>query len=846
MNNDPSFRYALSLANYLGLSVFPCHTITAEGVCSCGHIADGNGGCSCGLPAHKGTCESPGKHPATSRGFKDASNVEAEIGALWQGAPRDSNIAVATGNGIFVVDCDIKPGVDGRAALAELEAKHGALPPTLTARTGSGGLHLYFRCTGAPINNSASKIGPGIDIRGDGGYVVCPPSKHKSGGLYSWIDELTPIADAPEWLTDAARRRPAPRAYEPPTDIGVARARRGDANTLDRATNYVRKMPGSISGSGGHDACFDAALALVGGFALGRNEALGVLRSEFNPRCQPPWSEAELRHKVDSAWNSERASNGSGWLLTESRIAGVGGGAAAAAAAAYADAGARVRQDEADERAAIRGEEASNVIPINVIKRQEITDAALPSDVDREDRLIATLLFRDGSLDECSAILRQEQFSRQANGIIYRSMVDLWERGETYTANDVGAYWRATNSPHQHDTGGGSPAATLARLCDDSLLIAGTAIKREAETVRDLSRQRAMVLVCKEAAQTGFVRTPNVQGYLDSVLGLVERAAEPPELAEAVTAAECAKGLLEEVYEAAERGMKPRGILTGLRQLDAATSGLVKKKQILLAGRPSMGKTALSTDISMSVADQKTLEGVRDQGVLILSLETPVDDLSKRMIFRLAAISLHEYNTGKLWTRGSKDEILAAIEAASAGFAELPILVHYKPGLTIAEFRRLIRYTKAMWKKKGITLALVVIDYIQLMKAGELAPKNATPEQIISVVSEETRKTAQVEDVPLLALAQLNRAVDKQKDKRPVLADLRGSGSLEMNADTIIFVHREEQYLREETPDEFKGLAELIIAKNKNGPTKTVYTGFIRQVMGFADTPKSDGMAYYD
>lgn len=845
MSNDPSLTYALSLARFLGLSVFPCHTITADGVCSCGHIADGAGGCSCGLPAHKGTCESPGKHPATARGFKDASNEEPKIRALWEGAPAEANIAVATGNGIFVVDCDIKPGIDGRASLAELEAKHGALPPTLTARTGSGGLHLYFRYTGGAINNSASKLGAGIDIRGDGGYVVCPNSKHKSGRRYEWIDELTPIADAPEWLTDAARRRPTPRVTAgvvvdinsaPTVRAGEGDNRRYALGALRGVCDDLRATPNGQR----HTEAFNKAFKMggfVGSAALAASEV-----------------ESQLLSATRSAgWDKEREMN----TLTAIRD-GIRAGQTKPleaparpgdqrrhepSAGAYAEVHAGGADDE---RAAIQSEVPSNVVPINGVRHQAVLEPSLPHDSKREDGLLATLLFRDGSLDEATAIVRPEHFHGAAHAVIYRSMVELWERGEAYSATDVGAYWRATNSPHQHDTGGGSPAATLARLCDDSLLIAGTAIKREAETVRELSRQRAMVQVCKEAAQSGLVRTLDVQNYLDSVLGLVERAAEPPELAEAVTAAECAKGLLEEVYEAAERGTEPRGILTGLRQLDAATSGMVKKKQILLAGRPSMGKTALATDISMCVADRKTPEGVRDQGVLIFSLETPVDDLSKRMIFRLAAISLHEYNTGKLWTRGTKDEILATIESASAGFAELPILVHYKPGLTIAEFRRMIRYTKAMWKKKGITLALVVIDYLQLMKAGDLAPKNATSEQIVSIVSEETRKTAQAENVPLVALAQLNRAVDKQKDKRPVLADLRGSGSLEMNADTIIFVHREEQYLREETPDEFKGLAELIIAKNKNGPTKTVYTGFLRQVMGFADTPKSDGMAYYD
>lgn len=200
--------------------------------------------------------------------------------------------------GFWVLDLDANKG--GPDALVKLEDKHGALPKTWACATGGGGVHLYFRwpAGGRVVRNSASRVGPGIDVRGEGGQVAAPPSVHPSGRAYEWVDGCapwqTPIADAPQWLLDLAAPSAPPQAPSAPRLVH-------DADVLRRASAYLARVPGAISGSGGHDQTWAAALAVVRGFGLSEDDAYGLLASEYNPRCVPPWGEKELRHKVASA-----------------------------------------------------------------------------------------------------------------------------------------------------------------------------------------------------------------------------------------------------------------------------------------------------------------------------------------------------------------------------------------------------------------------------------------------------------------------------------------------------------------------------------------------------------------
>ncbi|MEP7125056.1 MAG: bifunctional DNA primase/polymerase [Byssovorax sp.] len=262
--------------------------------------------CACG----SSSCR-VGKHPIgrlVPHGLKDASLDAARITAWWTAAPL-ANVGIVLGEAARMFALDIDPRNGGDRTLAELIA--AGLPDTLHAFTGGGGEHFFFAWPGRRVACSAGALGPGVDVKGDGGYIVAPPSLHASGQRYAWdLFEAVPVA-APRWLLD----RVAPRPASPPrvaTASPPRFTRSGDVRA--RASAYLAKMPPAISGEGGHRVALRAAIALVRGFDLPPQVALDLLARDFNPRCDPPWSLAELEHKISSAIRASRV-GAPGYLL---------------------------------------------------------------------------------------------------------------------------------------------------------------------------------------------------------------------------------------------------------------------------------------------------------------------------------------------------------------------------------------------------------------------------------------------------------------------------------------------------------------------------------------------------
>lgn len=270
-----------------GWRVLPCHTVDSE-----------DRRCSCG----SADCGSVGKHPLTPRGCHDAT-TDADTIRQWWTEAAVANVGIATGreSGLFVLDCD---GAAGLSALAKLEDQHGPLPKTLSIRTGGGGRHFYFRYPpNCAVGNRAKLGGLPIDVRGDGGYVLAPPSLHKSGNRYT-IEVDADLVDAPGSLLDFVA--PLESAPNPTPSLSTNGAASlvlrvgGGADVTSRARAYLAKTPPAISGQGGHAATFTAACALVQGFSLSPSEAMPLL-AEWNTSCVPPWSEKELLHKLADA-----------------------------------------------------------------------------------------------------------------------------------------------------------------------------------------------------------------------------------------------------------------------------------------------------------------------------------------------------------------------------------------------------------------------------------------------------------------------------------------------------------------------------------------------------------------
>jgi hypothetical protein len=282
--------------------------------------------CSCRKGAE---CGSIAKHPRTKNGSKDATSDAAQIRRWWKGWPA-AGVGICTGQaeGLFMVGPD---GPAGLQALAELEKRGSQLPRTPTARSGSGGKHFYFRWPAGPaIMNDRNHLGLPIDIRGEGGYAVAPPSSNAKGA-YAW--EVSPsdaeAAEAPAWLLEWCRAEKPERASSSsngtaggnaaavPASIFHQRAT-GRPSIADRAIAYLAEVPPAIADQGGHDQTLWAARVVVLGFDLGPDFGYSILATHYNPRCVPPWSDKELRHKCEQA-ASVPFGKPRGWLLDEER-----------------------------------------------------------------------------------------------------------------------------------------------------------------------------------------------------------------------------------------------------------------------------------------------------------------------------------------------------------------------------------------------------------------------------------------------------------------------------------------------------------------------------------------------
>lgn len=248
------------------------------------------------------------KAPLTARGFKASSLDERQIREWWTVDP-SAGVGLEC-RGFVVLDIDCKGAKRGDAELVELVRGHGSIGWTWQATTPSGGLHYYYRAEG--VRRSIGRLAPAIDVLGEGGYVVAPPTRLETGA-YRWVEDSAPLAEPSDWLLE--RMRAAPGTEVADVQPSAVRGRWGSADDLgrrfDRALAYLEKLPSAISGAGGHDATWRATLALVRGFELPSAVALDLLRV-FNLRCEPRWSDRELEHKVAQA---ARATTRSGYLL---------------------------------------------------------------------------------------------------------------------------------------------------------------------------------------------------------------------------------------------------------------------------------------------------------------------------------------------------------------------------------------------------------------------------------------------------------------------------------------------------------------------------------------------------
>jgi replicative DNA helicase len=456
-----------------------------------------------------------------------------------------------------------------------------------------------------------------------------------------------------------------------------------------------------------------------------------------------------------------------------------------------------------------------------------------PHDLPAEAAVLSAVMVDPLALDRVCEFLKAEHFYSEAHRRIFEACVELSSEGKPVDLVQVATWLRSRDRLAQV---GGLPYLT-------EVLSAAPAVANVAaygKTIHEKWRVRQLILACQLVTARGYTGYGEAQQFIDSAEQAVYDIARTRESNSVRTLKEVMRETFERIDKANARGARITGIPTGFDRYDRITSGLHDGELTIVAGRPGMGKTSFVLNVAVNVASPQQLESARDPnerweepglGVVVFSLEMPREQICNRMLCSEAKVDVSRVRTGMLtpsdWSK---------LTQAATHLASLSVWVDDSAALSILELRSKVRRLQAEFDRadpenseKKRRIGLVVVDYLQLMRGREGA---ASREQEISEISRGLKQLAKELSLPVIALSQLNRAVETrgEKSKRPQLSDLRESGAIEQDADNICFIYRDEYY-NKETAD--RNIAELIVAKQRNGPTDTVRVRFDPQLTRF-------------
>jgi replicative DNA helicase len=450
-----------------------------------------------------------------------------------------------------------------------------------------------------------------------------------------------------------------------------------------------------------------------------------------------------------------------------------------------------------------------------------------PHDLDAEGAVLSAILNERDSLDKVQELLQSQHFYSPANKRIYDACIALTQEGQPIDAITV-AGWLKSREKLQEV--GGVPY--IARIVDAVPSVAN--VEAYARIVREKWRMRSLIATCQQVTAEGYGDVGQVQSFIDNAEQAIYAIARTPESSTVTPIRDAIVAVFKKLQEAGQRGARVTGISTGFTKLDRLTAGLHEGDLNIVAARPGMGKTSYVLNVAMNVAAPYILqpeEGSNEAptehpgaGVVVFSLEMPREQLAMRMVCSEGLVDVGKIRSGML-----QREDWNKLTQAASFLSQIPIWLDDTPAITVLDLRSKVRRIQAEWNREAEEgkperrLGLVVIDYLQLMKGRDGVNSR---EQEISEISRGLKQLAKELKVAVIALSQLNRAVETRagKDKRPQLSDLRESGAIEQDADSISFIYRDEYYNKEASP--FKGIAEIIVAKQRNGPTGTVPVKF--------------------
>ena len=446
--------------------------------------------------------------------------------------------------------------------------------------------------------------------------------------------------------------------------------------------------------------------------------------------------------------------------------------------------------------------------PIQQIRPSRIP----PHNLDAEQSVLGAMMASKEAIANVLEVLQADDFYQPAHVEIYEAIMAIFARGEAPDAVTVADELKRRDTL---EAIGGKPAI-LGLL--DAYPTASSAA-RYARIVEEHSRLRRLVDAGNKVQEIGFSIPENVDSAVDEAEEIIYQVADRRMRNDLQEIKPLLNESMEEIEKLYERGESITGVASGFHDLDEITSGFQPSNLIIVAARPSMGKSALMSDFALHSALKV------QKPVVLFNLEMSRHELVKRFLASDAKVDAQRLAKGSLqeqdWTR---------LSASLGRLAEAPIFIDDSANVTLMEIRAKCRRLK---QKHG--LGLVIIDYLQLMQSPS---KSENRQQEVSEISRNLKILARELHVPVICASQLNRGVEYRSDKRPLLGDLRESGSIEQDSDVVMFIYRDEVY----NPDsEARGEAELIIAKHRNGPTGIVRLAFMNQYTKFASIARGHG-----
>jgi replicative DNA helicase len=453
-----------------------------------------------------------------------------------------------------------------------------------------------------------------------------------------------------------------------------------------------------------------------------------------------------------------------------------------------------------------------------------------PHDLEAEAAVLSAVMLDPSALDKVLEFLKAEHYYSEAHRRIFEAALELKQTGKPVDVVQVGSWLKDRDRLSQ--VGGSS---YLTEVLNAAPVVANVA--SYGRIIHEKWRIRQLILTCQRVAAEGYIDYGDAQAFIDGAEQSVYNLARTQEGSSIERLREVVIKAFKKLNEAVKRGDRITGVSTGYERYDRKTAGLHDGDLTIIAARPGMGKTSFVLNVATNVASPKNREAALNgtagppekwedegTGVAVFSLEMPREQLANRMVCSEARVDVSKLRTGFLdrsdWER---------LTRAASFLTSLPVWIDDSPSLSLLELRAKVRRLQAEYDKVDDTgkkirrIGLVIIDYLQLMKGRDGAQSR---EQEISEISRGLKGLAKELQLPVIALSQLNRAVETRgdKSKRPMISDLRESGAIEQDADNICFIYRDDYYNKEDSQE--RNIAELIIAKQRNGPTGTVKVRF--------------------